>query len=271
MKILYVIVLYKCNLTGSKSYLSLLEKHPNEFIYIYDNSPEGQVVERDNVIYIHDSKNSGLGVAYNKAAKYAKENGYEWLLIMDQDTTFPPNTLANYKEAIHENPEIMLFAPIHKIAANIYISPTHYRFKTSHPESRARTGLLLFKDAAPINSGMLINVEAFYKVGGYDEEVILDFSDIRFIEKFRKYYSSFYAIGKIVCLQDFSMNEQDINKLMTRYKIYLKCALACKREHFHDHFFYLYITSRRTMKWTLRTRSLSFLKTYITHYWMKLI
>lgn len=271
MKILFVIVLYKCRLKDSKSYISLLKKYPNEYIFLYDNSPVKQTIERDNVTYIHDAKNSGLGVAYNKAAEYAKQNGYEWILIMDQDTMFPPNALRYYEDAIKNNPGIMLFAPIHRVAENTYISPTHYRFKTSHLEKSARTGLLSFKDAAPINSGMLINVEAFYKAGGYDEDVVLDFSDIRFIEKFKKYYSSFYAIGKIVCLQDFSIDEQNAEKLMARYKIYLKCALACKREHLYDHLSYLYITSRRTMKWTLRTHSLSFLKTYVTDYLTKLI
>ena len=60
----------------------------------------------------------------------------------------------------------------------------------------------------------MVNVDAFYKAGGYDEKVILDFSDIRFMEKFQKIYPEFYAIREVVCLQEFSIEERDFNKLM---------------------------------------------------------
>lgn len=270
-QILLVIVLFKCDYRESNTYKTFLIKNQHFTVFTFDNSPIPQIIDDENIIYSHHPENPGLGRAYNEAAEYAIKHGYEWILIMDQDTMFPPHAMEYYENAINNNPGIMLFAPIHKIAENTYISPTHYRFKTSHPEKSPRSGLLSLKNIALINSGMLINVEAFNKVGGYDEEVMLDFSDTRFIEKFKKFYSVFYAIDKIVCLQEYSIVERDKNKIMARYKIYLKCALACKREHFYDHLSYLYITCRRTMKWILRTHSLSFIKTYFTDYIAKII
>ena len=84
MKILCVIVLYKCKLEDSKSYQSLL-RDKDITIFAYDNSPTPQEVNVKNVIYVHDSQNSGLGVAYNKAAQYANVsilNGYcYWIKI----------------------------------------------------------------------------------------------------------------------------------------------------------------------------------------------
>ena len=85
MKILCVIVLYKCKLEDSKSYQSLL-RDKDITIFAYDNSPTPQEVNVKNVIYVHDSQNSGLGVAYNKAAQYAKCEHFEWLLLLDQET-----------------------------------------------------------------------------------------------------------------------------------------------------------------------------------------
>ena len=100
----------------------------------------------------------------------------------------------------------------------------------------------------------------------YDEEVMLDFSDIRFMEKFRKIYPKFYAIGEIVCLQDFSIEEQNLSKLMMRYKIFLYCALACKREHLLDYFSYFFVTIKRTVHLLWQTHSFSFLSVYVTNY-----
>ena len=87
MKILCVIVLYKCKLENSKSYQSLLQNN-EETIFVYDNSPISQEVHGENIVYIHDSQNGGLSVAYNKAAQYARCNRFDWLLLLDQDTTF---------------------------------------------------------------------------------------------------------------------------------------------------------------------------------------
>lgn len=185
MKILCVIVLYKCKLENSKSYQSLLQNN-EETIFVYDNSPISQEVHGENIVYIHDSQNGGLSVAYNKAAQYARCNRFDWLLLLDQDTTFQKGAIEYYIKAINEFPDIKMFAPVHQISDGRYISPTHYVCKGSRPSRVMKCGLLNFKEASPINSGIMVNVTAFYEAGCYDEEVVLDFSDIRFMEKFRK-------------------------------------------------------------------------------------
>ena len=249
MKILCVIVLYKCKLENSKSYQSLLQNN-----------------EETIFVYIHDSQNGGLSVAYNKAAQYARCNRFDWLLLLDQDTTFQKGAIEYYIKAINEFPDIKMFAPVHQISDGRYISPTHYVCKGSRPSRVMKCGLLNFKEASPINSGIMVNVTAFYEAGCYDEEVVLDFSDIRFMEKFRKLYPTFYTIKEIICLQDFSIEERNADKLMIRYKVFLRCALACKREHLRDCFSYFFVTVKRTIHLVWQTHSLSFIKVYITNY-----
>ena len=122
LPILIIIVLYKNNLEQSTSYKTLIERYSDRYLYIYDNSPNQQTITRPNTIYIHDPKNSGLSVAYNKAAEYAKENGYKWLLLMDQDTDFSGISITDYEKAISNNPTIKVFAPKIKCGAK-YMSP----------------------------------------------------------------------------------------------------------------------------------------------------
>ena len=262
-KILFVIVLYKSIYYRTNTYISFLKDIKN--LYIYDNSPSSQNISGDNIVYIHDPNNSGLSVAYNNAAKYAQQNGYKWVLLLDQDTTFEDKAIEKYLEAIEQNPDIKLFAPKHKIESGLYISPTKYHCKFSHPTKSVKTGITLFSEACPINSGMLIDVDAYWKVGGYDNEVILDFSDIRFIEKFRKYYDTFYIIDS-TCIQNFSVNETDKDKLLNRFVVFCKCAKVCHRNNIVDSVQYFIVTLKRCVSLTLQTKSFSFIKTYIKSY-----
>lgn len=264
-QILAVIVLYKCILKESASYQTLLKESDLD-LYVYDNSPNRQDIDLRNVKYVHDAKNSGLSVAYNRAAEYALLNGYQWLLLLDQDTTFPFGSLDLYLSAMLKYPDIQMFAPVHRIKTGKYISPTHYFCKGSRPTKKLFNGILSFEQVSPINSGLLISLSSFYNVGGYDEKVVLDFSDIRFIEKYKKKYSCFYVIPGIVCLQDFSIEEHNVEKLMNRFQIFLNCALACKRESVFDRFGYLYVTAKRAIHLVLLTRKLMFLKIYISSY-----
>lgn len=265
-RILYVIVLYKQKYRDTLSYRTLLWDVNQEDVLIFDNSPVTSVYGNCPHNIISQPNNPGLSSSYNKAAKYARDNGYEWIMVLDQDTTFPEGAIDAYLKTIDEHSDVKMIAPCHKIANGVFISPVKYFCKFGRNQDSVKTGVVSFTEASPINSGLLINLDAFEKVGGYDEDVTLDFSDIRFIEKFKTQYSKFYVLEDVVCLQDFSVNERDPNKLIGRFNIFLKCAKACKREHWSDGLQYFICTFKRCMKLTLVTRSTMFLKSYYKYY-----
>lgn len=262
--ILFVLVLYKCTVEESKSFQTLLEKMPNEHkhLFVYDNSPRIQETQVPVGCYVRDITNSGLGKAYNTACSYAVENKYKWMMLLDQDTEFPTNALDIYKKALTDYPDIHMIAPRHRIKTGEYISPTHYSMKTSCPQKETLSGIINFKQAAPINSGMLITVSSFKKAGGYDECVWLDFSDIRFIEKYKKHYNSFYAIKDLVCLQNYSATETDLEHIAKRHKIYLECAVKYPRDTFSDSIALTVTTLRKSLSQTIRNKNLIFLIDY---------
>ena len=93
-QLLFVIVIYNLDFHQSSTYQTLLLPHSDIPTYIIDNSLYSQIVQDSNVIfYSHHPDNPGVSFAYNEAAKYAKENGYEWMLLLDQDTHFPNGIL----------------------------------------------------------------------------------------------------------------------------------------------------------------------------------
>lgn len=266
-KILFVIVLYKCKLEECHTYQTLLKDiESSEDLFVYDNSPMAQNTDIKVGQYIHDTNNSGLSVAYNRAAAYARENGYNWILLLDQDTTFPQGALYEYRNAIVLYPNMCLIAPQHMILDNTFISPTYYKYKRSEPQKKVLTGIVNFQDACPINSGMLVNVEAFFEAGGYDNNICLDFSDVRFIEKLQTKYHHFFVLPNVICTQNYSGNENNIDLVLGRYMIYLRCARAYAFTGLRNYAELTYTVVKRLYNLTKKTRDVRFLFYFIKEY-----
>lgn len=267
LNILSVIVLYKTNFLQSKTYRSLL-CNESIAIYIYDNSPEAQEIDQElsnRIIYIHNPLNPGLSFAYNKAAEFASNNGFEWVLLLDQDTSFPENIFSEYKFEINNNPKIKLFVPKIKVLNEKYISPTQVKNHIGKLSNTAPSGITSLWEYMPINSGMMINVDAFLSVGGYNENVKLDYSDYQFIEKFRQQFNSFFILQS-VCFQEFSNEVQSTVQLLDRYKIFCNCIRNCKRNNTYDKYLYLWIVLKRGMSLTTRTGNLNFIRILFKYY-----
>lgn len=222
MSILGIIVLYKQKLVDSKAFQSLSNAGFQD-IFVYDNSPELPNFRNEkshiNIKYVHNTLNSGLSHAYNCAAKYAKENGYNWLLLSDQDTFFPPEFLEKISKAIQDNPDIKLFVPQIKVPNNKYMSPVPMnRYLTSLCDS-SPNGIINPSNYGIINSGICVDLNAFFKVGGYNDEVTVDFADFQFIERFCTFFDKAYVVP-VECQQSFSDIEQTIEQKYSRFKLF---------------------------------------------------
>lgn len=108
MEILVVLVLYKCPLSGSASIASLasaFRAQPallrNCHILVWDNSPSPQEITEPPFPfdYRHAGANLGVSGAYNQALKAAEAANCAWMLLLDQDTTIPPDFLPAMLEA----------------------------------------------------------------------------------------------------------------------------------------------------------------------------
>lgn len=254
VNILFVTVLYKCKFVDSKTYQTFLAGHNDIIIFVYDNSHEPQVIDLPNVIYLHDPQNSGLSVAYNKAGRYAKENGYEWLLLLDQDTDFSDIDIKDYKDAIDENPEIKMIAP-KVLSGEYYMSPSNLSYKFSRLHNIVPTGIIDLNKFSPINSGMCIDVDAMFKCGGYKEDVFLDYSDYQFVERFRRFYPYAFIIDK-TAKQNFSVYSDNTESTMRRYKMFCQSIKACERNTISDSFWLMFVVVKRCVSicfryWTL--------------------
>lgn len=256
-KILICCVLYKTNLSRSNTYLSLLKGY--EFVFIYDNSPISMLDFSEipvSWVYIHNPDNPGISVAYNEAAKFANENDFDWILLTDQDTFFPNNSLDYYRDGIKEKGDLPLICPmvITGTGTGTIMSPVKCKHYIPTYHSVVPPAIISLKDFGIINSGMLIRVDAFFKVGGYNSNVFLDFADYQFIERLSMRFNKAFVIP-LELKQSFSNDIQDLSVKLKRFDQFCKSLKHYKTVRFSDKIYLNNVLFRRALSLTIKCKS----------------
>jgi GT2 family glycosyltransferase len=189
-KLLAVIVLYKMKPSDSASFntlqkaISYLRHEQAEVkIVLYDNTPEGQDPGElsGGAQYKADVENGGVAKAYNYALGIAQEEGFDWLLSLDQDTSLPIDFMCKLYDAA------MLVAPLHDVAAIAPSISSDGRAVSPFTLTKNLRLMRHFPDgflgipaesAYAINSAFTIKVGALEAIGGYDPRFSLDMCDL---------------------------------------------------------------------------------------------
>ena len=269
--ILAVIVVFNLKLEESWTLITLNRslKKISEYldIVVYDNSLHSDLVNGSvfrkgcfNIHYFHDPLNPGVSKAYNFAAAYGGLLEKSWMLVLDQDTSFPLNTFTKYVSAVQDNLSIKLFAPVLKISDGRILSPSRYWCKRGFGLKKIAFGLHGFKGLSPVNSGMMISLDAFNAVGGYDERVRLDFSDFMFIERFRRKFEQFCVVD-VVGVQAFSDESTNVDLLNERFGWYCEGARNCEKGSVWDWMQYMVVVCVRASMLAWRTGDVRFYRT----------
>ena len=226
--LLIVLVIYKMKIKESPAYQSLTAAllRNKTSIFIYDNSGESQELPSDmcwNFYYKHDPSNAGVSKAYNEGFKKAIELRKKWLLLVDQDTSFPINSLDSYCRTITDSGH-QIVVPILKDQFGI-VSPFKFYFgggqRILNLSSNKEMNLCDFYFH---NSGLLIAVDVFEKAGMYDERLPLDFSDIAFVCRLRKSNSKF-TVSNFSCEhKPATSNAATLNERLNRFESYVSSS-----------------------------------------------
>ena len=269
MKLLICIVFYNQKIEESNSFrmLSNQETSIHPFFYLFDNSLNKNIIcqTASNVFYTYNPKNPGLSVAFNSAAKYALENGFEWILLSDQDTCFSKDFLQKMQQATIEYPLVSLFAPIIKLSNNTLFSPSKFRNMRSKSLYNISHGLKSLNDTMPINSGLLIKISHFFEAGAYDENLRVDFCDFAFLNKVKKVDDRYVLVDSVV-VQSFSNEEIDKEKLLTRFHIYITDAKNYSCDTYNEKIGLFYSVLKHSIALTLRTKSIKYLTFFLKKY-----
>lgn len=268
-KIYPVMVLYKCKLSESRTYQSLLKAASGlQHFMVYDNSPMSYEQDMsqipEGVTYLRDNSNSGLSIAYNTGAIKAREMGYSHLLLLDQDTLFASNTWEAYNENLDFNGVV---APLMVTNQSVPFSPTDVSGFMSKAVKATSGDYSLYKYNVA-NSGICVPLDVFERVGGYDLNVYLDYSDNQFLRRVRKEFPNIRLLN-VVAQQDFSGDCRDYKKLLPRFLKYLDSANNFKTEGVKDILGHWFTVFKHTVALTIRTKSMIFIRKFVTQFLLK--
>ena len=153
-------------------------------LYIIDNT-EGKdnkvrIPKNKKIKYLFKNENVGVATALNLGAKMAIEEGYKYLLTMDQDTTFKPGVLDKLKEVIKEQDmkNIALVTPWH----NTKLLDKKPKEEYDDPHD-------------VMTSGNILNLDIYQKIGGFKDWMFIDGIDIEYCLNLRKHG---YKIVRVV-------------------------------------------------------------------------
>lgn len=151
------------------------------FLIVVDNSEkdnsaiEAKIKQRwQNVVYVPQPKNLGIAAALNIACTIAIKNSCDWILTMDQDSSFKPGEASQMISDIYEAKGIFKNIGI--------ISPFHML----HKDHRVKSKQKFEEKNIVMTSGNLLSLEAFSYCGPFDEKLFMDMVDYEYCLRLRK-------------------------------------------------------------------------------------
>jgi len=139
-------------------------------LYFPDKPPADISNEVDAVMTVDNTHNNiGVAAALNLGLKRAIDEGYDWLLTMDQDSVFEEGALKELKSVASSSKENIAL-----------ISPFHFIKKTPRKTSIEEVTITM-------TSGNLLRVDAAKKAGPFEEKLFIDSVDNEYCLRLRKH------------------------------------------------------------------------------------
>lgn len=163
-----VVVLFNPELTTIKSIYSYLQQV--ELIYVINNSTEPLCDEliyfirsNNRLQFVDLNENKGIAYALNIGCRLAIKDGFEWILTMDQDTIVDPQLISKFEQFKQTfSGCIGMLAPVVELFGIKKEFSFHNRYE---------------QVSAVITSGSFLNLDAYQLVGGFDDQLFIDWVD----------------------------------------------------------------------------------------------
>jgi rhamnosyltransferase len=143
---------------------------------VFDNSdvPNPQIIDImksiPKTVYYTEKKNCGIGYALNYAARWAVNNGYEFLLTMDQDS-------------VASDLMVEKLLNVFSLKDNVGISAAYplNKFYPKNPPDNE-----IHNIDRVITSGNLIDLRVYHSVGPFLDDLFIDYVDFEYCFRLRK-------------------------------------------------------------------------------------
>ncbi len=172
MKIAAVVILYHPEeqaQTNILSYAPFVDK-----LFAVDNTENpyfSMEAEGMDFIYVADQHNKGISIRLNQAAQLARLSGFDWLLTMDQDSSFDKAVFKQYLNCIESYPG--------KESVSMF-GVNYSAMSREEGNCNSEESLQL------ITSGSVLNLKIWKELNGFDEQLFIDEVDFEYCLRSRK-------------------------------------------------------------------------------------
>ncbi len=194
------IITYNPTLTDVSTCLEALCNQV-ERVIIVDNASKNvkslqEVVNKyTNVTLVKNSQNIGFAKALTQVFEWAKSQGFNWVLTLNDDSVVPSNMISEYKKILENQGSLVNQKNAKNSKIAIVCSLLKNRLDGTILHSKCH-------EDECITSGSLTSVEAWAKIGGFDEWLEIDGVDFDFSRRLVR------AGWKIVECQNVIMEHQ---------------------------------------------------------------
>lgn len=170
-------------------------------LVVFDNGSASfdvvaQLGHRPGVTAIASPHNVGLGAALNRACEQAQARGFEYVLLMDQDSVLADGMVQVLGTALVElarHEPVAAVGPQFRDARSGALAPfVHFGFPLNH-KLRGGPGQRISCDFL-ITSGSLVPVQALRQVGAMDESLFIDNLDMDWCFRAKRNGLALYGI-----------------------------------------------------------------------------
>ena len=175
-------------------------------VFIIDNTPDLEpplgiklLTEIFNLSILRMKKNMGIAYALNEGLKYARDHGYLWVGTFDQDSTIPKYYLKDIFASLSKiprNDKVAILSPI-------YLLPTGMKKSFSSQNDRIKP---IREVPLTMTSGNLLNVSIAESIGGFDEDLFIDYVDFDICLRIRLHGYKIIENFNVVLIHELGIN-----------------------------------------------------------------
>lgn len=168
-------------------------------IYLVDNGSNNtdeikellRQYNQSKIFILCNKENQGIAKALNQLTDAAQEDGIEWILTLDQDSVAPSNIVEEF-EKYTNNLNVGMLCPV-------------ICDRNKGVVVEAKDGYKEIDEC--ITSGSLLNIKAWKKIGGFDENMFIDGVDFDICCRLRKNGYKILCIQSVVLLHELGRIE----------------------------------------------------------------
>lgn len=235
-KILFIIVTYNAMRWIDHCLGSIINMSLRHDIFIVDNGSidgtQDYIKKKySSIIFVQSEKNLGFGKANNLGFKYAIDNGYDYVYLLNQDAWILPNTVEILVNIHLSNPEYGVLSPLQMQANMLNLD---YNFAVGVCSYSSNKHLLSdlclgnIKEVYDVPYVMaahwLISRDCFNKVGGFSPSFQQYGEDDNYADRTR-YYG--FKLGIVPSSK--AVHDREARKKTLKHDIYMNCYIYAIR------------------------------------------